>query len=173
MAIHIRRRELMFTLAGAAAARPLAARLASGMESIMSASQYSRFTSVRRPAVRRRGGCLAASAVLISALLWPAHSALAQFTQYGNKLVGTGAVGGAQQGVSVALSADGNTAIVGGSGDNTNRGAAWVFARSGGVWTQEGNKLVGLDVAGAARQGISVALSADGNTCMYRKPGPY
>ena len=61
----------------------------------MSASQYSRFTSVRRPAVRRRRGC--ASAVLISALLWPAHSALAQFTQYGNKLVGTGAVGAAHK----------------------------------------------------------------------------
>jgi hypothetical protein len=48
---------------------------------------------------------------------------------------GTGAVGGAEQGISVALSADGNTAIVGGS---TGTGAAWVFTRSGNVWTQQG-----------------------------------
>ena len=47
------------------------------------------------------------------------------------------------QGFSVALSADGNTAIVGGYGDNGSAGAAWVFTRSGGVWTQQGAKLVG------------------------------
>jgi hypothetical protein len=34
------------------------------------------------------------------------------------------------QGSSVALSADGNTAIVGGFYDNTGAGAAWVFTRS-------------------------------------------
>src|SRR5262249_9266430 len=34
------------------------------------------------------------------------------------KLVGTGAVGSTNQGMSVALSADGNTAIVGGPADN-------------------------------------------------------
>ena len=37
------------------------------------------------------------------------------WNQLGGKLVGTGAVGSAHQGKSVALSADGNTAIVGGS----------------------------------------------------------
>jgi hypothetical protein len=44
----------------------------------------------------------------------------------GSKLVGTGAVGIAQQGYSVALSADGNTAIVGGDFDNIGAGATWV-----------------------------------------------
>jgi FG-GAP-like repeat len=88
------------------------------------------------------------------------------WSQQGGKLVGSGAVGGAQQGISVALSADGNTAIVGGNADNTNTGAAWVFVRSGGMWTQQGNKLVGTGAVGAAQQGISVALSADGNTAM-------
>jgi hypothetical protein len=77
----------------------------------------------------------------------------AQFFQQGRKLLGTGAVGSTNQGMSVALSADGNTAIVGGPGaNNADRdqspfvgpaGAAWVFTRSGGVWTQQGNKLVG------------------------------
>jgi hypothetical protein len=54
------------------------------------------------------------------------------WTQQGSKLVGTGAVGssgqGAGQGMFVALSADGNTAIVGGDFDNSNTGAVWVFA---------------------------------------------
>jgi hypothetical protein len=54
-------------------------------------------------------------------------------------------VGRANQGWSVALSADGNTAIIGGSRDNPwdasvpfglgAAGAAWVFACSSGVWT--------------------------------------
>jgi hypothetical protein len=81
------------------------------------------------------------------------------------KLVGTGAIGDAQQGNSVGLSADGNTAIVGGWTDNGQAGAAWVWARSGNVWTQ-GNKLVGSDAVGAALQGTSVSLSADGNTAI-------
>jgi hypothetical protein len=90
--------------------------------------------------------------------------------QQGNKLVGTGAVGQSEQGMSVALSADGNTAIVGGPNDNNNTGvgvgAAWVFTRSGGVWTQQGNKLVGAGAVGNASQGVSVALSGDGNTAI-------
>jgi hypothetical protein len=51
------------------------------------------------------------------------------WTQQGSKLVGTGAVGGAGQGYSVALSDDGNTAILGGPNDNSNTGAAWVFVQ--------------------------------------------
>ncbi len=93
------------------------------------------------------------------------------WTQQGNKLVGTGAVGSARQGMSVALSADGNTAIVGGWSDNSKTGAAWVFTRSGGVWAQQGKKLVGTDAVGSARQGTSVALSADGNTAIVGGPG--
>ena len=56
-----------------------------------------------------------------------------------------------EQGCSVALSADGNTAIVGGPVDNdSSTGAAWVFTRSGGVWTQQGSKLVGTGAVGTA-----------------------
>jgi hypothetical protein len=60
----------------------------------------------------------------------------------------------------VALSSDGNTALVGGANDNNGAGAAWVFTRSGGVWSQQGSKLVGTRASGAALQGSSVALSA-------------
>jgi hypothetical protein len=95
------------------------------------------------------------------------------------KLVGTGAIGAARQGTSVTLSADGNTAIVGGPSDNgfcsssgcTFIGAAWVFTRRNGVWIQQA-KLVGSGVAGnfGASQGSSVALSADGNTAIVGGP---
>jgi uncharacterized protein (TIGR03437 family) len=88
------------------------------------------------------------------------------WTQQGSKLVGTGAVGTAEQGNSVALSADGNTAIVGGPDDNNLAGATWVFTRSAGVWTQQGGKLAGTGAAGNPQQGYSVALSGDGNTAL-------
>jgi hypothetical protein len=114
-----------------------------------------------------------ASVLLIfAALLFSSQLALAQFTQQGPKLVGSGAaVGNDSQGRSVALSADGNTATVGGPDDNSGTGAAWVFTRSGGVWTQKGNKLVGTGAVGNAEQGFSVALSADGNTAIVGGPG--
>jgi hypothetical protein len=89
------------------------------------------------------------------------------WSQQGGKLVGTGAAGSARQGNSVALSNDGNTLLVGapqdGEGDSF-AGAAWVFTRSGGVWTQQGAKLVGAGGVGATFQGWSVTLSGDGNT---------
>jgi hypothetical protein len=108
-----------------------------------------------------------ASILIFAALLFSPQLALAQFTQQGPKLVGTGAVGQlVEQGFSVALSADGNTAVVGGLNDNGGAGAVWVFTRSNGVWTQQGNKLVGTGAVGTARQGFSVALSADGNTAL-------
>jgi len=86
------------------------------------------------------------------------------WSQQGSKLVGTGAVNPAEQGRSVSLSADGNTLAVGGQRDNTNIGAAWVFTRSGGIWTQQGGKLVGTGNVGTSRQGNAISLSADGNT---------
>jgi hypothetical protein len=94
-----------------------------------------------------------AAAVCLSALLALPDLAQAQFTQQGEPLVGTGSdpYSYAGQGNSVALSADGNTAIVGGPSDNFDPtsvfgvGAVWVYTRSNGVWTQQGAKLVGTD----------------------------
>jgi hypothetical protein len=104
--------------------------------------------------------CLALAIGLVGPL------ASAQFVQQGNKLVGTGAVRSAGQGLSVALSGDGNTAIVGGPSDNYSVGAAWVFTSTNGTWSQQGLKLVGTGAVGNAYQGHSVALSADGNTAI-------
>ena len=92
------------------------------------------------------------------------------WSQQGAKLVGAGAVGGSFQGTSVALSADGSTALVGGPSDQHAAGAAWVFTRSGGVWSQQGAKLVGANAYGVAQQGTSVALSADGSTAIVGGP---
>ncbi len=108
---------------------------------------------------------VALSAVVCASLL-SSHPALAQFSQQGQKLVGTGAVFHALLGTSVSLSTDGNTAIVGGSLDNNGAGAAWVWTRSGGVWTQQGTPLRGSGAVGGARQGQSVSLSGDGNTAI-------
>ena len=86
--------------------------------------------------------------------------------QQGPKLVGTGAVLYTELGSSASLSGDGNTAIVGGFNDNGETGAAWVFTRSGGVWSEQGPKLVGTGAVGHAGQGVSVSLSSDGNTAI-------
>ena len=89
----------------------------------------------------------------------------------GNKLVGMGAVGDAQQGYSVSISADGKTAIVGGPGDDDGKGAVWIYRNESDEWRQEGIKLVGSDALGNAQQGYSVSISADGNTAIVGGPG--
>src|SRR3989339_456848 len=98
--------------------------------------------------------------------IWVFIKSGANWTQQGGKLIGSGASTSAQQGASLAISADGNTIILGGNSDNVGVGAVWVFTRSNGVWTQQGNKLVGSDIVGNAQFGYSVSLSADGNTAL-------
>jgi hypothetical protein len=93
--------------------------------------------------------------------------------QQGSKLVGncvfpcggpdgTGEIGSGGFGTSVALSSNGNTALIGAYGDNSGAGAAWVFTLSGGTWSQQGPKLTG----GNANFGYDVSLSSDGNTAL-------
>jgi hypothetical protein len=79
-------------------------------------------------------------------------------------------------GRAVALSADGNTALVGGPDDGPqlpvtgtytrNPGAAWVFVRNGSTWTQQEPKLTPTDGSPPDEFGSSVALSADGSTAL-------
>ncbi len=84
------------------------------------------------------------------------------WTQQGPKLEGTGSVGNSSQGESVAISSDGNNVVESGFYDNNGVGAIWVFKRSGGVWTQQGSKLVGTGAVGTSQQGSSVAISSEG-----------
>jgi hypothetical protein len=92
--------------------------------------------------------------------------------QQGPPLTPSDPKGSSEFGGSVAISANGNTALIGGpqdQGDGTvnDIGAAWVFVRSGGVWSQQGPKLLPNGRSGNATDfGTSVALSADGNTAL-------
>jgi hypothetical protein len=96
--------------------------------------------------------------------------------QQGPKMVGSDALGQSAQGESVAVSGDGNTAIVGGPSDNNGTlGATWVFTRSNGTWSQQGPKLIGeggpFSETISGGEGYSVALSGDGNTALIGGPG--
>ena len=92
------------------------------------------------------------------------------WTQQGEKLSGSGEAGEGYFARSVALSADGNTALVGGYDDNEHRGAAWVFTRSGSTWAKQGEALTGAGASGYSWFGYSVALSADGDTALVGAP---
>jgi hypothetical protein len=76
-------------------------------------------------------------------------------------------------GASIALSADGSTAIIGASfakcGPVNQCGAAYVFRRVAGTWSQVA-KLTASDAANGAQFGFSVALSADGTEALVGAP---
>jgi hypothetical protein len=91
------------------------------------------------------------------------------WTQQGSKLVGGGAVGPAFQGASVALSGDGDVALVGGPHDTDYAGAVWVWYRFLNAW-QPGPKLVTPDATATATLGSRVALSVDGYTAIVSAP---
>jgi FG-GAP repeat len=93
------------------------------------------------------------------------------WTQQGEKLTGSGEIGSGAFGARVALSADGNTALIGAPGDNEGVGAAWVFTRSGSTWAQQGEKLTGSGEVGEGDFGGSVTLSSDGSTALIGGPG--
>ncbi len=86
--------------------------------------------------------------------------------QQGEKLTGAGEEGEGHFSRSVALSANGETAVIGGPGDSGHRGAVWVFTRSGSGWIQQGEKLTGAGESGEGRFGWSAALSGDGDTAL-------
>jgi hypothetical protein len=92
------------------------------------------------------------------------------WAQQGSKLTGSGEVEAGHFGFRVALSEDGNTALIGGGGDSGEVGAAWVFTRAESLWSQQGAKLTGAGQSGKAHFGYSVALSADGNTALIDGP---
>ena len=101
------------------------------------------------------------------------------WTQQGGKLTGSGEIGEGEFGNSVALSAEGKDALLGGPGDRGEHvGAAWVFTRTGTTWTQQGEKLTAKsgeeigegEVGGKGQFAYSVALSPDGNTALIGAP---
>ncbi len=74
-------------------------------------------------------------------------------------------------GVSVAISADGNTVIAGSPREEDLKGAVRAFVRTGTTWSQLGPELTGESSRGRALFGRSVAISADGQTALIGAPG--
>lgn len=88
------------------------------------------------------------------------------WVQQGPRLIGSGELADGDEGFAVALSRDGDTALLGDFAANEEAGAAWVFARSGETWSQVGGELTGEETIGSAHFGSSVALSGDGATAL-------
>ena len=94
------------------------------------------------------------------------------------KLASVVGVGGDFFGSSVALSSNGNTALIGARGVDVGKdwdqGAGYVFTQGGSGWSQQA-KLMAADAAAEDRFGSSAALSSDGNTALigafYAKVG--
>ena len=85
-------------------------------------------------------------------------------------LVPSDAAGGDQFGVSVAI--DGDTLVVGANNDDgpagPDQGSAYVFERTGGVWTEQLPKLVAPDAETNDFFGGSLAI--EGDTIVVRSP---
>lgn len=95
--------------------------------------------------------------------VWVWTNVAGTWTAQQSAILGTGNTGAAQVGNSISLSADGNVMAFGGYQDNSVAGAVWIYTRTAATWAIQGAKLVGTGATGAASQGTSVALSADGN----------
>jgi hypothetical protein len=74
------------------------------------------------------------------------------------KLIASDACSDDKFGISVSI--DNNTIVVGAYGDDKNTGAAYVFARSGGVWTQQ-QKLYASSPSAGDKFGYSVSIGND------------
>jgi hypothetical protein len=101
---------------------------------------------------------------------WVEQTKLTAPSTGSDKEVGAGVFGS-----DVALSGDGNTALIGGNGDNGSRGAAWVFTRSGTTWSERKKLVVPSGAAPPSEQGngelgFSVALSASGGAAFLGAP---
>jgi hypothetical protein len=102
---------------------------------------------------------------------WVVTRSNGTWSQQGAKLTGEGEAGKGEFGNGVALSEDGEEALIGAPGDAGKFGAAWEFTRSGSTWTQLGAKLTGAEERGNGQFGWSVALSGDGATALIGGDG--
>jgi RHS repeat-associated protein len=105
-----------------------------------------------------------------------------KWAQQGKKITGGEELGKGNFGRGVALSSDGNTALIGGPSDKEGIGAVWAFTRSEGKWTQQQKitsstgflaqiKPLVSEESGNGEFGDRVSLSSDGNTALVGGPG--
>jgi FG-GAP repeat len=114
--------------------------------------------------------------------VWVFAGAGSSWTQQGPKLTADDELGSGELGASVALSGDGDTALIGGPQDNlqnqadgtappnSGSGAGWIFTRTGAAWSQTA-KLVEQGEAHEAQLGFAVGLSAGGETALVGGAG--
>jgi len=69
-------------------------------------------------------------------------------------------------GISVSISGNGNTVVVGASGDDNRKGAAYIYNWNNDNKQWEEKKLIASDGASGDRFGKSVSISYDGNTIV-------
>jgi hypothetical protein len=72
-------------------------------------------------------------------------------------------------GSSCSINNDGTYAIVGGSGTNSNTGAAYIFTRSGSTWTQQ-QKITASDAQQTDYFGMSVSINSDATYAIVTAP---
>lgn len=114
--------------------------------------------------MRRVALLVAAAAVLAALGLTVGSTAIAQAQKNGGadealvKLVASDGMPSDRFGVSVAVSGD--TALVGAPTEDAERGAAYVFTRVDGIWTEQA-KLIASDGRSLRKFGYSVALAGD------------
>jgi hypothetical protein len=123
---------------------------------------------------------LGSSAAPGRAAAWlPAGLTHAIHARLGAGTIGSGAPSGAQAGpanfgFSVALSADGTTALVGAPHVRHDVGAAYIFhASDAGSWSSSATPVAALThpTSSTGHVGFDVALSADGTTAFVGAPG--
>jgi hypothetical protein len=85
------------------------------------------------------------------------------------ELTASDGAGGDHFGTSVAVAADGTSALIGAPNRDTSTGAVYVFARTGAGWMQTG-ELTASDGGGGDHFGTSVAVAADGTSALIGAP---
>ena len=94
------------------------------------------------------------------------------WVQQGGPLTGSGEKSKDEFGGRMAISASGDTALIGGPYDLGKKGEVWVFQRSGETWSQQGPPLAQPEKKKYSKLlGVSLALSADGNLALVGAPG--
>jgi hypothetical protein len=103
----------------------------------------------------------------VAGAAWVFHDSGSAWEQQGSKLTVSGESPEGEFGDSVALSGDGNTALIGGPRDSFRIGAMWRFTRSpASTFSSPPEKLTAEDETGRSWFGASVALSGDGKTAL-------
>ena len=72
-------------------------------------------------------------------------------------------------GISVSITGDGNTALIGANGADKSKGAVYEFSRDDGEWEQQ-EKLVFDELKQKEQFGTSLAVSNDGQTALIGAP---